>query len=88
MSGRITRITMLLLKLNFNRAKFSKRILPPLNLSFPARIYNMEEKSSTQSAACFNVYLPIFPVRKSGPDDSEFQFFKSPNYSKFDVECD
>ena len=44
--------------------------------------YNMDGKSSTQQGAFFKVYLQIPQGRMSEPDDSEFDKFLSPNYSK------
>ena len=47
----------------------------------------MEVKSSIRRVSFLNVYLP--PVWADRPeDDSEFEKFSSPNYSKVAEECD
>ena len=46
----------------------------------------MEGKSFSTRA----LFLPLFYKQKisESPDDSELENFLSPNYSKFNVECD
>ena len=54
---------------------------------FSAHVHNMEGESAIELVAFFKVYLPIVQAKRL-EDDSEFEIFSTPNYSKFAEECD